>query len=113
MADGSFARATKAADAAPTRGPQPVEVVTPGEPLESGLRSRMESRFGWSFADVRVHADPVDGEAAATVGARAFSAGTDLVFAQGAYAPGTPVGDRLIAHELAHVVQRGRFGAGG
>ena len=113
MADGSFARAAKSADAAPARGPRPDQVVTPGEPLESGLRSRMESRFGWSFADVRVHADPVDAPTAGAVGARAFSAGTQLVFAQGAYAPGTPVGDRLIAHELAHVVQRGRFGVGG
>jgi hypothetical protein len=73
----------------------------------------MESRFDWNFADVRVHADPADATAAAAVGAWAFTSGTDIVFARGAYAPGTQAGDRLISHEQAHVVQGQRFGATG
>jgi hypothetical protein len=32
--------------------------------------------------------------------------GDDIVFAAGRYAPGTAAGDRLLAHELTHVVQQ-------
>ncbi|HEU4561277.1 MAG TPA: DUF4157 domain-containing protein [Longimicrobium sp.] len=77
-----------------------------GEPLDPGVRARMEPRFRHSFADVRVHAD---GQAAAStraVGARAYAVGRDVVFGAGRYAPGTGDGARLIAHELAHVVQQ-------
>ena len=36
----------------------------------------------------------------------AFATGTDVYFAKGEYNPGSADGDRLIAHELAHVVQQ-------
>ena len=38
--------------------------------------------------------------------ARAFATGTDVYFAQDEYKPNTTDGDKLIAHELAHVVQQ-------
>ena len=38
--------------------------------------------------------------------ARAFATGTDVYFAKGEYKPEPADGDRLIAHELAHVVQQ-------
>lgn len=37
--------------------------------------------------------------------ARAFAVGNDLFFAAGEFRPGSPDGDALIAHEVAHVVQ--------
>ena len=40
-------------------------------------------------------------------GAQAFTVGGDVFFDAGAYAPGTTLGRRLIAHELAHVAQQG------
>jgi hypothetical protein len=56
-----------------------------------------------------VHTDAHAGETARAVDARAFTLGTKIVFAPGEYAPDTAAGKRLMAHELAHVMQqRGR-----
>lgn len=38
--------------------------------------------------------------------ARAYTLGTDVVFGAGGYAPRTPRGAGILAHELAHVVQQ-------
>jgi hypothetical protein len=56
---------------------------------------------------MRVHADGRAAESAAAVHAHAYAVGRDLVFGAGMYSPSTPRGRRLIAHELAHVVQQG------
>jgi hypothetical protein len=66
----------------------------------------MESRFGYDFSRVRVHADTRAAASARAVSARAYTVGRDVVFAAGQYAPQTGVGRRLLAHELAHVVQQ-------
>jgi hypothetical protein len=78
-----------------------------GRPLESGTRARMESAFGHDFAAVRVHDDSRAGALSRELGAHAFTLGAHVAFADGGYRPGTPVGDALLAHELAHVVQQG------
>jgi hypothetical protein len=67
----------------------------------------METRFGHDFARVRVHDGDVAARAAASVAARAFTVGSDVVLAPGMWSPETRSGRRLIAHELAHVVQQG------
>jgi hypothetical protein len=77
-----------------------------GTPLDDGLRSSMESAFGESFEDVRVHTDERASRSAAEVGANAYTVGSDVVFRSGQFDPGTPTGQRTIAHELAHVVQQ-------
>ena len=77
-----------------------------GKTLDGGLRARMETAFGHDFSRVRVHADSRADELASSLNARAFAFGKDVAFAAGEYRPGTLVGDALIAHELAHVVQQ-------
>lgn len=77
-----------------------------GQSLDTGVKRQMESAFGQSFSQVRVHADGAAGQLSEGLGARAFTVGTDVAFGAGEYKPGTPVGDALIAHELAHVVQQ-------
>jgi Domain of unknown function (DUF4157) len=84
------------------------EGLTRGRPLESGLRGRMERGFGRSFADVRVHADPDAGQLAASLAARAFTIGQDIIVPSHEYRPGTVSGDALVAHELAHTIQQGQ-----
>jgi Domain of unknown function (DUF4157) len=79
-----------------------------GQPLSPEDREFMESRFGYSFDAVRVHTGPAADEAAIALGARAFTLGHEVVFAEGHYLPGTTGGRRLLAHELAHVVQQGQ-----
>ena len=78
-----------------------------GRSLDGGLRTRMESAFGVGFSGVRVHTDSTAGSLANDMNARAFTLGRDVAFGSGEYRPGTPAGDALIAHELAHVVQQG------
>jgi hypothetical protein len=78
-----------------------------GESLEPRTRQFMESRFGHDFSSVRVHTGSQAAASARSVGARAYTIGHNLVFGQGQYAPSTPVGRHLLAHELAHVVQQG------
>ena len=82
-----------------------------GRPLDPGIRADMDASFGHDFRHVRIHADARAGEEARAVNARAFTVGRDVVFGAGQYAPGTSEGRRLLAHELAHVVQQGLGGA--
>lgn len=85
-----------------------------GQALDGGARQRMESAFGAGFGDVRVHADAGAARLSEGLSARAFTVGQHIAFGQGEYQPGTPVGEALIAHELAHVLQqRGAGGAAG
>lgn len=66
----------------------------------------MESRLGHDFRQVRVHTDGGAAEAAQSVNARAFTVGRNVVFGQGEYVPASHEGQRLLAHELVHVVQQ-------
>ncbi|MHC4215591.1 MAG: eCIS core domain-containing protein, partial [Planctomycetota bacterium] len=77
-----------------------------GLPIESSVKSRMGSAFGQDFSSVRIHKDQSAAQLSNRLNARAFTIGNDISFAQGEYQPGTPVGDALIAHELAHTVQQ-------
>jgi|GEM_PF-3946120 len=77
-----------------------------GRSLDTETRSFMEPRFGRDFSEVRVHSDPRAAESAAMVNALAYTAGHEVVFASGRYSPRTGEGRRLLAHELAHVVQQ-------
>jgi hypothetical protein len=77
-----------------------------GRPLPSKTRALMESRFGDDFGDVRIHTDALAARSAAALSAHAYTIGRDVVIGGGMYAPGTRAGDRLLAHELTHVVQQ-------
>lgn len=82
-----------------------------GSPLPDGERRFFESRFGHSFADVRIHADSAAAALARRFDARALTRGQDIVFGTDQYSPATRAGRRLLAHELAHVVQQGSAAA--
>jgi hypothetical protein len=76
-----------------------------GMPLPTPTLRRMEAAFGATFSDVRVHAGGRATELNRAVSARAFTTGADIFFGAGAYEPGNPAGDHVLAHELGHVVQ--------
>ena len=78
-----------------------------GQPLDAGARAFFEPRFGKDLSHVRIHTDRSADTAARTVGARAFTRGSDIVFRGDQYHPHTYAGRRLLAHELTHVVQQG------
>ena len=83
-----------------------------GAGLSADVRSRFEGDLG-PLGDVTVHTDDTADDLNRSVSARAFATGTDLYFAKGEYQPGSADGDRLIAHELAHVVQQRGAAASG
>jgi hypothetical protein len=79
---------------------------SPGQPLDAATRAFMEPRFGQDFSGVRVHNDRTAAESARAVNARAYAVRSRIAFGEGQYAPGTSAGNRLIAHELVHVIQQ-------
>ncbi len=81
-----------------------------GSPLSRDVRAKMEPRLGSDLSSVRVHTGSDSAQAASGLGARAFTVGSDVHFNAGEHAPGTKEGDRLLAHELTHVVQGQRSG---
>jgi hypothetical protein len=77
-----------------------------GRPLDPQTRAFFEPRFGHEFSRVRVHADARAAASARAVNALAYTIGDHVAFGHGQYAPDTPEGRRLLAHELTHVVQQ-------
>jgi hypothetical protein len=77
-----------------------------GAPLDNATRADMESRFGQDFGDVRVHTDGAAHESARSVNAQAYTVGSDIVFQQDKFDPGSDSGRHMLAHELTHVVQQ-------
>jgi Domain of unknown function (DUF4157) len=89
--------------------PSPVHEVVGsggGSPLDTDTRSLMEDRLGHDFSDVRVHTGAKADESARSINAMAYTVGSDVVFGSGHYAPDTATGQRVLAHELTHVVQQ-------
>jgi hypothetical protein len=78
----------------------------PGQPLDAPTRGFMESRLGHDFSNVHLHTDAKAAESARAVNALAYTVGRDVVFGAGQYRPRTVEGQKLIAHELTHVVQQ-------
>jgi Domain of unknown function (DUF4157) len=94
------------------REPAPTRLAAPaglagslGSALPSATRLRFEALFDTDFSAVRVHHDSTSAQLAERLNARAWTAGSHIVFGAQAWAPGTSAGDHLIAHELAHVAQ--------
>jgi hypothetical protein len=77
-----------------------------GQPLGHEARHRLERTFDADFSTVRVHTDSEAGRLSRALGANAFTTGRDIFFDHGAYEPDNFRGQKLLAHELTHVVQQ-------
>lgn len=91
-------------------GPALREAARAGLPLSPAQRAFFEPRFARDFGAVRVHTGDAAAQAAAGIGARAYTVGRDIVLGQGEHAA-TAAGQTLLAHELTHVVQQSAPGA--
>jgi Domain of unknown function (DUF4157) len=80
---------------------------SPGQRLDAATQAFMQPFFGRDLSTVRVHSDGEAARSAGAVHARAYTVGHDIVFGPHQFAPSTPAGRRLIAHEIAHFVQQG------
>lgn len=78
-----------------------------GQPLSDFSLEFFEPRFGFDFSQVRIHADRRAADLANRFNARAFTFGSHIVFGAGQFRPNSKEGQRLLAHELTHVVQQG------
>lgn len=76
-----------------------------GHAMPEGLRNMMENGFGRDFSQVRLHTDSQAADMSSSISARAFTHGNDIYFNRGQFSPNTTEGQRLVAHELTHVVQ--------
>jgi len=90
----------------PTLAAEILDASGTGSPIDPSIQARLEPTLGASLSDVRLHADARADALARSVNATAFTTGQDIFFRQGAYAPGTPEGLRLLAHEATHTVQQ-------
>jgi outer membrane protein OmpA-like peptidoglycan-associated protein len=84
----------------------PGQVGSVGVPLEQETRGYFERRFGHDFSRVRVHAGSAAASSANSAAAMAYTVGHEITFGAGKYNPKSQSGRRLLAHELAHVVQQ-------
>jgi len=66
----------------------------------------MEAGFGYRFENVRIHTDDEADRSARAYGAVAYTVGSHIAFQAGSFDPSSTVGQRLIAHELTHVLQQ-------
>jgi hypothetical protein len=78
-----------------------------GSPLPDSTKTFMESGFGAGFSDVRIHSGSEAAQLSGELNAQAFTVGKDIYFNSGKYAPGSPEGKHLLAHELTHTLQQG------
>lgn len=82
-----------------------------GRALDAATRGAMEARFAHDFSRVRVHTGPEAAASARAVSALAYTVGNHIVFGDNQL-KSDHAGRRLLAHELAHVVQQGGRGEG-
>ncbi|AKC86794.1 DUF4157 domain-containing protein [Pseudoxanthomonas suwonensis] len=85
-------------------------VSTRGQSLDPELAERLGRAFDFDFGNVSIHRDAPAARSTGALGAHAYAVGRHVVFAPGQYAPRSPGGQALIAHELAHVVQQRHAG---
>jgi hypothetical protein len=79
---------------------------SPGQPIEDECRAWFERAFGRDLSHVLIHTGSEARRSASLLGARAYTVGNHVVFAEDNYDPFDPAGRQLLAHELVHVVQQ-------
>ena len=76
-----------------------------GQPLDATSRSAMQSRFGRDFGDVRLHTGAQAALSTRAVSASAYTVGSHIVVGD-EFVAGSLAGQRMLAHELVHVIQQ-------
>jgi hypothetical protein len=109
--DGLIARTPAPGEASPRSRPTDapdglLRHLGAGRPMDAPTRAFFEPRFDRELGDIRIHAGPGASAAASSVQAKAFTLGSDIVFGAGYGGARTDIGDRLLAHEITHVIQQ-------
>lgn len=85
-------------------------LASQGKPLEQNLKQNMERHFNHDFSNVKIHSGTEAAKSASDINAEAYTAGNNIAFGAGKFAPDTKTGRHLLAHELTHVVQQSSSG---
>jgi Domain of unknown function (DUF4157) len=81
-------------------------LAAPGRPLDRAARANFEARLATDLEPVRIHTDVQAARSAAALRANAYTVGHHIVFGADRYQPASHAGRRLLAHEIAHVLQK-------
>lgn len=105
---GVQAKADASAAPSPVADTSSMQAPGAGEPMKEGrTRSTMERSFGADFSGVRLHRDNNADRLCRLLGAKALTQGEDIYFQKRFSNVDTPQGNRLLAHELTHTLQKG------
>lgn len=77
-----------------------------GSAMPADANSFFSSRMGYNFSNVRVHTDKEAAQSAKNINAKAYTIGNHIVFNEGQFNIQSPEGQKLMAHELVHVLQQ-------
>lgn len=82
-----------------------------GQRLDAKTSLQMGQAFGKDFGGVKIHTDAKADSISRSLNAKAFTTGQDIFFRKNQYNPNISSGQKLLAHELTHVVQQGGGGS--
>ena len=103
---------SKVTDVSPRAGAQAADSLLRGNSRfpsnVRGVMNQAESVLGIDLSHVILDTSTGAERLAPMLNARAFTIGKHIAFARGEFRPDTVYGQRLIAHELAHVAQQNR-----
>lgn len=80
---------------------------SPGQPMDPATRAFFEPRFAYDFSNVRLHTDKTARESAKAINALAYTSSNHIVIGSDQHSFTSEPGKKLLAHELAHVLQQG------
>jgi hypothetical protein len=81
-----------------------------GQAMPPAVNHFFASRMGYDFSNVKLHTDKEAAESAKSVNAKAYTIGNHIVFNEAQYNTASGEGKKLLAHELAHVMQNNSDG---
>ncbi|XZF12930.1 eCIS core domain-containing protein [Chitinophagaceae bacterium MMS25-I14] len=76
-----------------------------GTALPQSAQQFFSRTIGHDFSNVKIHTGTEAAQSAKDIHAQAYTYGSEIVFNEGKYSPDSYEGRKLLAHELAHVVQ--------
>ncbi len=84
-----------------------------GQPLPQHTQTKMKDNMGIADPEnINVHTDSKADQLSESLGARAFTSGSDIFFKQGEYDPHSSEGQKLLFHEGWHTRQQGGTNSG-
>ncbi|MGJ8678428.1 MAG: eCIS core domain-containing protein [Akkermansiaceae bacterium] len=107
---------TRSGESSPANELQTIQTQTQpgshlGNVMDARTNEKMSRKMGYDFSGIRVHTHNTAVDMNNRLNARAFTCGSDIFFNKNEYNSNSLAGERILAHELTHVVQQSKMGA--